>query len=109
MKIRTGFVSNSSCTSFCIYGVEIEEDEVCKLLKLEDGDDIYDVVEVRLKDTKLGFNLLEGIDCYYIGREWRSIGDDETGRIFKQGVEDELLKVFGKKFECSTIEEAQNG
>lgn len=36
MKIRNGFVSNSSTTSFCIYGIGIDiDEEVCKSLDIE--------------------------------------------------------------------------
>ena len=49
MKIRRGFVSNSSSCSFCIYGVSIEPQKLCEKLvengielTKEDKEDIYD-------------------------------------------------------------------
>ena len=36
-KIREGFVSNSSTSSFCIFGIEIECDALIELLGLEMG------------------------------------------------------------------------
>ncbi len=35
MKIRQGFVSNSSTSSFCIYGTILDSDEIIENLKAE--------------------------------------------------------------------------
>lgn len=80
MKTRTGFVSNSSSTSFCIYGIDLDAtmnwDEMSELSqKLRD-----DGLEVHSDDC----------DEIYVGRSWAEIKDDETGAQFKENVEKAL-------------------
>jgi len=48
-------------------------------------------------------------DYIYIGSSWANVGDDETGRQFKDRVEKELIeKLPGIKLEFETHEEAWN-
>ena len=42
-------------------------------------------------------------DIYYLGRQWDSIKDDETGKEFKDSVKRELEKLFKKKISCRTL------
>ena len=89
MKIKNTFISNSSTTSFLIYGAEIK-----------DGDEE--------KAYGLGLNVYYGDPmCGYIyaGLSWDSIGDNETGLEFKQKVEG-LIKQIDSNYKCSTISEA---
>jgi hypothetical protein len=109
LKTRLGFISNSSSSSFCIYGFPFEEDmiseeEIKKWAGKEynedyrDNDfDLYEFMEEKLKNTSL---TLEGSSEYvglYIGRSWDSIEDDETGKMFKNSVEKEAKEIFGKE------------
>jgi hypothetical protein len=108
MKIRQGFVSNSSTSSFCIYGVSLEYKDLFDLAvrlgfdtKKESPKDRsleyqnyerYDLMEYINKQETIQvqcFSAYSG-DYYYIGREFKSIGDKETGARFKKSVEDEL-------------------
>ena len=80
MKIRNGFVSNSSTTSFCIVGVNINDWKMEKRHKsikelreliLPDGKDLWDIYEDNWGgETQLGDDLIaygsDG-DIYYIG------------------------------------------
>ena len=91
MKIRQGFVSNSSSSSFCIYGCCIEENDI-------------DAIDEKLKEKNI-YIVYGPYDSVYIGREFTSIKDDETGKQFKENVEKEIEEVLGEKRKCSTFEE----
>ena len=94
MKIRYGFVSNSSSTSFCIYGIYFYGGR-------EDKEKLYEAAD----EAKLFVHNDQDCDGLYIGREWSTIGDSETGSDFKLGVEqliDKLPIIEGK--ECSTYD-----
>ena len=117
MKIRTGFVSNSSTTSFCIYGVYIEDlEEIKKHLnpheiiydrgeKTEEDEDDYDLYEMA-EENDLEYHSPEGDSGSYIGVSWSSIGDNETGKQFQERVAAKLKEVFGITQQCDTHSEA---
>ena len=97
MKTRKGFVSNSSTTSFCIYGIALEDSKNEKAnYKIQD----------KAREAKLQFIYGPEYDDYiYIGRPWKSIKDDETGAEFKASVERIAKEVFGED-KCYVYEEA---
>ena len=121
MKVRTGFVSNSSSSSFCIYGTIIEDstenremllkflEEKCNVSKedlenlreVEDMSEIGYEVEEQLKDLSSDYYD----DSLYLGRSWRSVKDDETGMQFKESIEKKLKEILGDKIKCDTHEE----
>lgn len=126
MKVRSGFVSNSSSSSFCIYGTYLEFSEIIEKLKAsnlltvdeskkidddeDEDEDMYENLEELLSkktDLELYFDY-EG-DSAWIGRDWSSVGDDETGRQFKENVESELIKVFGTDVDFGTHDETIYG
>jgi len=90
MKIRTCFVSNSSSSSFCIYGTYFEELSEKKL----NG-------KIVKKLNELGFYLGSGPndlgDGIYVGRNATSIEDNETGKEFKNSTLKELQECFPDK------------
>jgi hypothetical protein len=112
MKIRTGFVSNSSSSSFCIYGLDLSSDLGQGLLAATAGEgeeeDEYALEEDNI--SVFGF-----ADCtHYLGRELRSIEDEETFNQFKASVINHIRKLCEKynvKYEnisknCGIFEEA---
>jgi len=111
MKIRAGFVSNSSSSSFCIYGTYMDVNEVVEKMKdflTEEEielieDEPYEVQELIEEKTDLAVYMSE--DSIWIGKSWTSVGDDQTGKQFKDSVQEELEKVFGPDVECGTHEE----
>ena len=127
MKIRKGFVSNSSTTSFCIYGACFDSDEIISNLSEINGEglalipkdkidefremmndedaDCYEVGEIIADSLGLEFHLGCESEYYYIGRSWSGVGDDETGRKFKEGIENKLKKIFSN-IKFGTHEEA---
>ena len=124
MKIRTGFVSNSSTSSFLIYGVALDWSEVLDLLKKgetseavdadedeeddyeeDEYDNVYEALEEALKDTDIEEHIPYD-DQVYIGLSWSGVCDNETGKQFKDRASEQIAKVFGKEMSCSTLEEA---
>jgi hypothetical protein len=120
MKIRNGFVSNSSSSSFMIYGTYLDKSEIIAKAKSiltpeqiqevffdEDGNEIdldsYDFDFDYSLGDKLSKKLGEGIYFYggyedegrYIGASASSFKDEETGAQFKARVGDALKLAFG--------------
>ena len=93
MKIRNGFVSNSSSSSFCLYGVSFDSSEVFK----NDGDnDLY------TKADEVGLNYYNMDGCAeYVGLSFTSIKDDETGAQFKERATKLVSEFLGKPTKCS--------
>ena len=95
MKIRNVFVSNSSSSSFLIYGISTYKVN----LSAFNEDDIYDDIEEKLGnlenvDKRVDLKYGPDDDYYYIGASWDSVRDDETGLQFKNSVEESIKQLF---------------
>jgi hypothetical protein len=98
MKIRNGFVSNSSSSSFCIYGACIEHGSAV----LEKIEDVYETAE----EQGLYANSPEGYDSWFVGMSPLTMKDEQTMGEFKKNVEEKLEKFFGGKVTCCFHQEA---
>ena len=104
MKIRNGFVSNSSSSSFMIFGICFDSStDVFKEAKIEhdeDNDDTDVMTILENEITKRGLNLevqyAGDSDYVYIGRSWDEVGDNETGLQFKESIAADIKKLFPK-------------
>ena len=119
MKIRSGFVSNSSSSSFCVHGTSIKADEIMDLINAVDKsfEGISEVTELvaecrkayedgSMFETEYLDRLLGKVfakteishiiswecETVCIGRGYKTLKDDETGAQFKKSAEDEIKK-----------------
>lgn len=107
MKIRNGFVSNSSTSSFYIYGVCLNQKMIVQLIKdaeLERGNH-YDYLETIAIENDLEYHEGE-YDNYYLGKSWGKLRDDETGGDFKKSVEQKIKTLLGEEVKCFSYNEA---
>jgi hypothetical protein len=110
MKVRSGFVSNSSSSSFLIWGVYLSESKIRELLNLPEGGgeggSVYSALDKRLVGTGLESHSPGYDSNHYIGLSWDKVKDDETGAQFKARVQEALTRIFGTPVECNTHEDA---
>jgi hypothetical protein len=100
MKTRSGFVSNSSSTSFCILGFVADKETVNK-------------VEAAYKELKgTGIETQYGIDTYYeetlVGIPVTTMGDNETPLQLKQRLVNGL-KTIGVEITLDKIDFCLDG
>jgi hypothetical protein len=105
MKIRNGFVSNSSSSSFLIYGVAVDRSELEGMLDEKGIGDVWEFHTVA-EEAGLEAHFPDGYDSVYFGLSWDDVRDDETGAQFKQRVVESLKKMgFKAGFVPSTLSE----
>lgn len=118
MKIRKGFVSNSSSSSFCLFGFCIDSDVITKYAELLTKDEIdehiknnkwvteetfdpnsdeYDsqtTLDLIISKAGEDFSVEYGGEgALYIGRVPETLKDEESGKQFKESVE-KLKKII---------------
>ena len=106
MKIRNGFVSNSSSSSFLIYGAIVSSSiEDFGKKEDEDEDDCVSEILYRLteKDSEVSSHRPPDGEIY-VGISWARVGDDETGKQFKAPAEKTIEPVLKKAGYTKPIE-----
>jgi hypothetical protein len=89
MKIRNGFVSNSSSSSFCIYGTYVDNKET-----IDHIDDEPLASDIKKHNLELYCGPWD--NGLYVGKSLTSIPDNQTMGDFKKEVSKDLLEVFGE-------------
>jgi len=119
MKVRKGFVSNSSTCSFTIYGAWLDRNDVMKALKEKQDEDYLKTIEKWKEDyTEDGEEFDEEeiddlsyfFECVFgnlfthydwdtgdvaLGEGFASMDDDETKAEFKKRIEESLKEKLG--------------
>jgi hypothetical protein len=97
MKIRNGFVSNSSSSSFVVYGVGINSNSFAEILvkkgiikSIEEFNENYD--EILSNKVNLEY-AYESDDYLYLGLSPENANDDETFSNFKKRVAKKLKDI----------------
>lgn len=111
MKIRNGFVSNSSSSSFLIYGCSVS-DGIKQIINTKlnndndddyDSDDMYRNIEKIIKNTDLNVFADSEYEYFFIGKSWDEVKDDETGKQFKDSIIESIKSILGDDIRCRTI------
>lgn len=97
MKIRLGFVSNSSSTSFTIYGIVLTEAEKNNLDIMDDAP--YDLYH---------YGDPNGDSMLYLGEDIDTMEMDETKKQWQEKVAKKLSEILGRDVskECATHSES---
>lgn len=113
MKIRKGFVSNSSTSSFCIYGCSMDSDEALGKLSLSDelqqlaedegiGEVLYEILSGKDIEHWAPYDW----DMVFFGFSMAQIPDDVVVGDWKKKKEAELREFLGPDINCEVIQEA---
>jgi len=102
VKVRQGFVSNSSTTSFCIYGTDVPQD-ILDALNEEEG--LYAFLEQE-PDLSIEYGDPNGWPDreIFVGCSLTRMEDDETFGEFKARVAAAIKRLFGDDLSPGIIE-----
>lgn len=98
MKVRNGFVSNSSSSSFAIFGVELSEEELNSLTDGVDARDAFEEVGLDYYGYD-GYGAAVGIDIYSL---WAQVPQELRDQIMAP-VKEKLEKVLKKPVQVGFV------
>jgi hypothetical protein len=115
MKIRNGFVSNSSSSSFLMFGKSFDSVEELNLTEeqrehFEEDYDPYPIMEKIIpwnKKHNIEWHMMEYDNTIYIGQSWDQVKDDETGLQFKERTVKEINDLLGTDFTVENLQTIQ--
>jgi hypothetical protein len=115
MKIRNGFVSNSSSSSFLIFGKSFDSVEDLNLTEEQKEEfeidlDSYSLMEKIIpwnKKLNIEWHIMDYDDIIYIGQSWDQVRDDETGLQFKERTVKEINDLLGTDFTVENLQTIQ--
>lgn len=104
MKTVLSFISNSSSSSFIMYGSRIPREDFIKYasVKLNNAEEEIEKMlgnysEIDFPNDPIQIVIdYEDDEYVYVGRSYENIGDDETGKMFKNSVKKEFQEHFPK-------------
>lgn len=85
MKLRKGYVSNSSTTSFCIFGARLPDDISSK----------YEVLEEEKTDLSIHYGEIGDV---YVGESYENMDDSQTKKQFEEEILAKLKELFGDDY-----------
>jgi hypothetical protein len=95
MKQRMGFVSNSSTTSFSIYGVLARQDNLKITCEAKKRYELATHIRKIIAEKKLILRIEFGqTDDIYVGANFEDMLDNETKREFYDKVDKQLQEIF---------------
>lgn len=110
MKVSVGFISNSSSSSFVLYGAAFDAETVEEFVKANLSSDVKKLRDLEYCANNVAERLglsyeldYESDTPYYFGLHPMKIGDEETGKQFREKIQT-ALKTLDKNVKCECHE-----